>query len=343
MKIRWVIKGSAVVALSLVCFMEAFGQADSPLAVGSVLHVHTSMTLVDVVAEETKTAQHSRALITDLKKDDFRVLDNGREMPIEAFDAGITRTASPVALWLIVQCNMGFPVEWASMFMRGRTQLLRPALLHLNKDDVVGVAHWCDNEDAKIDLQPTRDVDAALATIETIFRGRVPPENNPAGERAMPRMMELALANVANTKPARVPVFLFLYGDHNAAYAETADRILKDLLQTSAIVFGLNDQDLHYNPANFSDGGKVWHLVHYYSTETGGQYYSTSHPELFSGALDYMLTQMHLRYVLGFKPLKLDGKRHVLRVELTQEAKRRYHDPELRFRTEYIPVGSDAQ
>lgn len=61
-------------------------------------------------------------------------------------------------------------------------------------------------------------------------------------------------------------------------------------------------------------------------------------PELFAPALDYIITQVHLRYTLGFKPAKLDGKTYQLRVELTRDAQKRFLKTTLRFRSEYIPL-----
>jgi hypothetical protein len=314
---------------------------EQQLQAQTTIHVDASLTLVDVIAEETKDAQHSRQLLKDLKSEDFRLFDNGHEMPIRTLDSGWTATTHPIALWLIVQCNMGFPVEWASTFMRGKTQMLEPALKHLNKDDLVGVAHWCDTGSAKIDLPPSRNIDAALAKVNDEIDSGVELGNIRDGQRAMQRMIRMVLADTHKATGDRLPILLFLYGDHhNAAPAKEAEAILEDLLQTSGIVFGLNDEDFKYDPLEqqMAGGGLTWHLVHYYSQETGGQYYSSSHPELFSAALDYILTQVHSRYVLGFRPPILDGKRHTLRVELSKDARQRYGAPLLRFRTEYIPA-----
>ncbi len=129
---------------------------------------------------------------------------------------------------------------------------------------------------------------------------------------------------------------MFLYGDHCATYVDEADAILRDLLETSGIVFGINNNRVLFNSESRS--GQVFYLVHYYSRETGGEIYSTVDAKLFSNALDYILTQLHLRYTIGFKPKKLDGKRHTLKVELTPDARKRFPAAEPRYRPEYIPV-----
>jgi hypothetical protein len=276
--------------------------------------------------------------LTDLKREDFRIFDNGHEMPISTFDIGAQRTTRPIALWLILQCKEPLPPDWHSDFMLGNTKMLRPALDHLTSDDAVGVAHWCDDAKATIDLQPGHNPDAALAKVDEVL-GQKPIEgDNRTGELAMQRLIRLVLTNTHETTPERLPVFMFLYGDHCATYVDEANAILRDLLETSGMVFGINNNRVLFESESRS--GQVFYLVHYYSRETGGEIYSTIDPKLFSNALDYTLTQLHLRYTIGFKPKKLDGKRHTLKVELTPEAKKRFPAAELRYRPEYIPVGA---
>jgi hypothetical protein len=329
------------IALSIwmLCGHQAWVQEPAPVP---TIRVQTSLTLVDVVAEQAKKEAHTTALLTSLKRDDFRVFDNGREVPVRTFDVGLEHTTRPIALWLIVQCNMGFPSEWASMFMKGKTQYLKPALMHLDKSDVVGVAHWCDDGQAEIDVTPGTKVDAALDGVNAVLAAGVFHGDNRSGELAMQQMIRLIVDDTRQTTPARLPVLLFLYGDHSATYAVEANRIIEALLETSGIVFGLNDQNFYHDPHEALDDGKIFWLGHYYSLDTGGQYYSASHPELFGSALDYILTQLHLRYTLGFEPPNLDGKRHDIKVELTKDAQKRFPSTELRFRREYVALNEPS-
>lgn len=186
--------------------------------VPTTLHIDSALTLVDVIAENTKAGPHTRELLTDLHMGDFHIFDNGHEMPIQSFDIGAQSTTRPVTLWLIVQCNQDEPPGHHSMFMQGKTQLLKPALAHLGKDDAVGVAHWCDSGDSMIDLAPGHDTDAALTKIETILHQEPILGINRTGELAMQRMIRMILDDTHQTRPSRLPVFLFLYGDACATY-----------------------------------------------------------------------------------------------------------------------------
>ena len=317
-----------------------FGFAQTPAEIPT-FRAEAKLVLVDVIAESAKkTALRTRALLTDLQKEDFRVFDNGHEMPIHSFDIGAQHDTRPIVLWLIVQCNLGLPPEWASGFLRGKTQFLRAALSDLDMNDAVGVAHWCDDGAASIDLPPGHDPDAALAAVDHVINLDPVHGENRKGELAMQRMIRITVDNVHQAKLDRLPILLFLYGDHCATYIAEANRIIEDVLETSGIVFGLNDNGYPFDPEGMSRDGQLFDLVHYYSHDTGGAFYSSMDPKLFSAALDYIVAQLHLRYTIGFKPLVKDGKRHTLKVELTKDARKRFPVTELRFRQEYVPVAT---
>ena len=324
---------------------RSFAQTQPPVASSPpnldapTLHTGTSLTLVDVIAEQSSGKLHTRQLLTELKQTDFRLFDNDHEVTIRGFDVGIQHTIRPVALWLVVQCNQGFPIGWSSGFIRNKTHWLTPALAALQPTDVIGVAHWCDDGTVELDVPPSTDGTKALATIETILHAKANAGENRLGERALQKLFIDVLAATEKMSPARLPVFLFLYGDHSATYVNEARDIIQSLLESSGIVFGLNDPASEANPSeNLGDAGQISHLIHHYAAETGGQYLSTADPALLASALAYMLTEVHLRYVLSFRPATLDGKRHSLKVELTKSASKTFGNPELRFRTEYIPI-----
>jgi hypothetical protein len=339
-------------ALAAICALPCFSQTNGRIP---TFRVDSSLTLVDVIAENAKTGLRTRELLTDLRREDFRIFDNGHEMPIDTFDVGAENTTRPIALWLIVQCNQTFDdgrrqsPGYHSMFIEGKTDFLKPALAHLGGNDVIGVAHWCDNGHAVLDQIPSRDTGAARAKVEEVLDQKPIAGENRSGELAMQHMIRMILENTHQTKPIRLPIFLFLYGDGCATYLGEANSILRNLLETSGMVFGINDGTWPYTPPkNFPQiasevdpqQAKIFYLVHYYSQQTGGEVYSTPDPKLFSAALDYILAQLHFRYTLGFRPTKLDGKRHTLRVDLTDEAKKRFLSAQLRFRPEYIPIAT---
>ncbi|HEY6764787.1 MAG TPA: hypothetical protein VI386_08440 [Candidatus Sulfotelmatobacter sp.] len=329
---------SLVLAMVPCVCIAAFSQTSPQDSDRLTFRIKTQLVLVDVIAEYDQTQVHTRALLTDLKREDFRVFDNRKEIPIHSFDVGATGGTRPIALWLIVQSPLGFEKGWASDFLRGNTQFLKPALAHLDANDAVGVAHWCDDGVAAIDLPPGHDPDAALGAIDHLLNQKVFYKDNRSGELAMQKMIRLMVSNVHHATPDRLPILLFLYGDHCATYVAEADRIIEKVLETSGIVFGMSDGSWLIEPHSLFIGDQIRYLAHYYSRETGGEFYTTADPKLFSAALDYILSQVYLRYTIGFKPLASDGKIHTLKVELTTDAQSRFRGVQLRFRRKYLPV-----
>lgn len=301
----------------------------------TTIRVETSLVLVDLITQDAETLLP----IKGLKKDDFRVFDNDSEMAIQSFDAGAYYATRPISLWFVVICN---EIDWdenGSGFMRGKASWLRPALDHLDKNDTVGVAHWCDNQTDKIDSSPSRDMDSALTKLEKLFHGWPYGVGTRKGELALQEMLRKILENVHQTKPEPLPVIVFLYGDHSGMEREEADDLLKDLLETSGIVYGINDGAVRVSPNYLDNPHGQGHVAHFLAAKTGGQFFSVD-PKMFATALDDILVQVHFRYVLGFRPPAFDGKIHKLRVELTSHANQKLPATRLSFRPAYIALTS---
>ncbi len=318
--------------LPAACFAQS---ADAPQA---TIRVDSSLVLVDVITQNVKTALP----LVGLRKEDFQIFDNGSEMPIQSFDVGARYATRPIALWLAVICNQYDWDENGSGFIRGKGQLLKPALEHLDKNDRIGVAHWCDDETQKLDFGPGRDVDGALATLERLFHETPKVPGTRTGELALQRMLRLILESARLTKPEPLPVIVFVYGDHSGMVREEADDLLRDLLETSSIVFGVNDGAVPLSPIYLENQHGQPNVAHFLAVKTGGQFFSV-HPKMFATALDDILVQVHFRYVLGFAPASLDGKKHTLMVELTDSAKQKYPNARLAFRPAYVPVNAKRQ
>lgn len=319
------------IGIWLLCRSALLAQSVSP---APELQSATSISTVDVVAVNTKTGM----VLPNLSRDDFRLLDNGHEVPIVSFGSGAHYKVSPIALWLIVECNNFGPPDFTSAFMRGKTQFLQPGLATLDKADAVGVAHWCGDGTQAIDLPPSSNADAALTTLDNLLKRKNVEGANRQGEDAKRRMVEMILENSRNTTPRRVPVLLFLHGDSGYAFNVEANDILRELLATSGIVFGLNDGGYHFDQDAVFGGGRIYYEIHYLSQQTGGDFYGSPVPQVFAKGLDYILMQIHFRYTLGFTPRSFDAKEHDLKIELTPEGQQKYATARLRYRSQYIPV-----
>ena len=298
--------------------------------------VQSSLVLVDVISQNLKSGLPAR----DFKKEDFRLFDNGHQVRIGTFDAGAD--TRPVSLWLVVICNEGGLVG-ASAEFAGKESLFRPALDHLEKHDTVGVAHWCDNGETRLDLLPTEDRDTPIGVLAEslkpiLFKGGTD-DTDAVGEVTFRKMIRLIIRDAYRRNPRPLPVIVFLHGDHTGQPRHELDKLVDDFLETSGIVFGIRDDR---SASLLFIIGEQAKIMHYMAKHTGGQYFSVL-PSGYAAALEAVLMQLHFRYELGFIPPAIDGKRHELRVELTKAAKAEHRRVRLRFRPEYIPVREEPE
>jgi hypothetical protein len=330
----------ASVCLLAICtsIAMAFQQHDASVQTPTI-RVQSSLVLVDVISQDRKSGLPVR----DFKKEDFRLFDNQREVRISTFDAGAQQDTRPITLWLVVICNEGgVPRYGASAEFLGQESLFRPALNHLENYDKVGVAHWCDSGDAQLDLPPTENRDDAIRQLgETLrpisFAGGTS-DSDQAGEQAFRKLVRLIIRDAYRRNPKPLPVIVFLHGDHTGQPHVELNKLVDDFLETSGVVFGIRD---NRSPSVFLIGEQA-KIMHYMANNTGGQYFSVS-PTGYSGALEEILAQLHFRYELGFIPPAIDGRRHKLKVELSNKAKQEHKGVRLRFRPEYIPVSEEPE
>jgi len=300
-----------------------------------------NLVLVDGVAEQEDPNTHGQSLVTQLKKEDFRLYDQRKEVAIQSLISG--SDTRPVALWLIVQCNDGSPADIGSNFIKPILQDLKTPLQHLSQRDVLGVAHWCADGSSKVDMAPGTDVDAALSAVDQVLGPRVTNSSDRGAMQAMLHMVNMAVESTKNIKPSGgstqpyMPVFLFLNGDQGGTDSREANVIIEALMESSGMVFGLGEVDMHHDVLEDVGSGQTYNQIHYYCRTTGGQFYSTTQTSLFAPTLDYIISQLHARYTLAFQPAKMDGKPHELRVDLTKEAQSRFPKTTPRFRIECIP------
>jgi hypothetical protein len=322
-----------VVLVSFLISGSLAQQPDQPITAQTTIRVQSSLVLVDVISQDPRNALPVR----DLKKEDLRLYDNGREVPIASFDTGVLYATRPFILWLAVICNERGKIGGSAEFV-GKESLFRPAFDDLDKRDTVGVIHWCDNGDTRVDLLPTQDRDLPLRVLaETIkpISFEAGGKSNLVGEDTYRKMLRLVIQDAHHRDPQPLPVIVFLDGDHTGQPRHELDRVVDDLLETSGIVFGIKDQ---MAPRVYGLGnGEQAEISHYVAERTGGQYFTAAAKD-YATALDMILVQLHFRYELGFIPPKLDGKRHELRVELSKEAREKHKGIRLNFRPEYIPV-----
>jgi hypothetical protein len=311
-------------ALTLVLSISAFSQQPE-----IVFHSTSNLVLVDVVALQNGLP------VKTLRQNDFQLFDNDRPVPIKTFDRGAEAATRPLALWMVVQCRMAGWDNQGSGLFAGEMHRFASALEKLNPHDSVGVAHWCDSGDSILDLPPTSRVEDVAPTVEKVLAETSNPKNhNRPGELALQQTLQKIVDATRSAKPEPLPVVIFLYGDYSGMPKSEANHFIDELLETSAIAFGIRDTR---SPHMWFLPGEQKEVAHYIVVQMGGQYLEAA-PGNYANALSQILDQLHFRYQLGFQPATLDGKRHKLTVKLAEPVRNEYKTVRLRHRAAYVPV-----
>ncbi len=296
----------------------------------------TNLVVLDVTALDPATGLPE----THFTQRDFEVFDNGKLVSIRTFDAGLQ--SRPLALWFVVQCRMqGWETQGSALFSGQAHSFLVP-LQHLNKTDRVGVAHWCDDGQSRIDLTPSanagqavQSLEYALASVEQIdSHGR-------SGELALQRALQRIIEATGALPGQPIPVIVFLYGDFSGMPKSEANHFVGALLSTTAIVLICDVRSPRMKELALL-GGEQGSVANYLATQTGGQYFRVSNDQ-YGTVLDRILNELHSRYELGFQPGTLDGKRHRLRVKLVEAGQIRRKGVRLRYRSGYVSVPSGTE
>jgi len=329
-------------AVILLLLLSLLVSVSGPLAVAQeaspvlqspapTIHVESNLVLVDVIALNAKNGLPDQTL----KRGDFQVFDNSDPVSIKTFDSGAQFTTRPLALWFIVQCHMQGSEAKGSGLFKGQISRFQPALKYVEKGDTVAVAHWCDDGQSNLDLIPTRNVEDVSTTLEHVLApGPHTKYADRAGELALQSTLQQIVDTTRSSRPEPLPVLIFLYGDYSSMNRSEADHFIGELLETSAIAFGVRDRR---SPHIWLAPGEQKEIAHYVATQTGGRYLDAT-PATYADALEEILRQLHFRYELGFEPTALDGKRHKLIVKLVDSARNQHKGVRLRYRAGYVPV-----
>jgi hypothetical protein len=338
-KIKFTVAGTLGVVFVSFLISGSFAQRpEQPSSPQTSIRVQSSVVLIDVVSQDPKNGLPVRVF----QKEDFRVFDDGKEVSIASFEAGAGHNTRPVILWLAVICNEGGKIGGSKEFV-GKEGYFRPALDHLDEHDTVGIAHWCDNGETQLDLLPTEDRDRSIRVLAQTIKPisfHTGGDSDAVGEVTYRKMLRLIIQDAHRRNPQPLPVIVFLDGDHTGQPRSELDPVVDDILETSGIVFGIKDEKAPRCCGLML--GEQGQISHYVAERTGGEYFSAL-AQGYAAALEKILMELHFRYELGFIPPVIDGKRHKLKVELTNEAREKHQGVRLRVRREYIPVREEPE
>jgi hypothetical protein len=311
--------------------------------------------IVDPVDAQQSSAQRWLEVVVEskdldaeknLSQTDFQITEGRNTIPISSFAGGSAGAVRPLLIWFVVQCAEKRSVSSGSGFMLNKTDLFTPILQNLPGADTAAVAHWCDDGTFAVDLAPTIDRAAPAKALHAVLSASPAKTSDTPGENALHDVIEL-IPNVSfSSQPQAMPVLVFLYGDLNGMYQHKLEDTLQQVLRCSGIVYELDNGAIGKpirvttDPSPFPNSRSQ--VVHYMAEQTGGQVYSTW-TNKYGENLDRLIADLHRRYEIGFVPPTLDGRRHDIKIKLTDEARHKLKSAELHYAPAYLAASAMQQ
>jgi VWFA-related protein len=282
---------------------------------------------VDNVPVFVTVTDRSDRLVTNLARDSFQVLDNGRPQPLTVFD----NTPQPIRLIVMLD---------VSGSMSGNLALLRAAsqelFSRLRTDDQVRVGTF----GREITISPTFTNDRAA--LEAALPQTI------AGDAPTPlwKALDTAMAAFGNADGRRVILVLsdgkdapvMRFGERLVSQLEVADRAEREEVMIYAI--GLRSRGAVRPMMGVGPGAVSAMLTEdlpdpglgTVAINTGGGYFEIRPRDDLGAAFARVVEELHNQYLLGFAPPARDGRQHRIEVKVTVKdlkprARRNYRAP----------------
>jgi VWFA-related protein len=250
-------------------------------------------------------------LITDLTREAFTILDNGRPQPITEFDAGI----QPISI--VIMLDM-------SGSMSGNLARLRNAAVQMFTRLLPADRARVGNFGDRIRLSPafTNDVDTLIRTLWLDLQ--------PGGPTPLWGAIHVSMNALANVTGRRV--VLVLSDGHDTGrqsreqYREIVQRAQVEDFMIYAI--GMRGSGGFRGMRTEEPDPGLSRLA----LESGGGYFELRESDDLGAVFARVADELHRQYLLGFHPPEADGKLHELEVRIDQpgvsvRARRSYQAP----------------
>jgi Ca-activated chloride channel family protein len=232
-------------------------------------------------------------LVTDLTKNDFTVLDNGKPVPLSLFANDI----QPITMVAMLDTS-GSMADNVGLVRSGAMALVG----NLLKEDRVRFGTF----GGRIMLSPRFSSDRD--ELERFLLERL----RPMGATPLWDAMDVAMDALA-AETGRKVVLAFSDGNDTMS-AMKMKEALKQALWDELMIYGIGCWGIQSGTkAEKPDGG-----LRKIAEETGGGYMELQWRDGLDASFRRVADELHRQYVLGFSPEKLDGKVHKLEIRVTR-------------------------
>lgn len=258
---------------------------------------------VQTVAVYATVNDRAGRLVPDLRREDFQILDNGRQVEITTF----SNDEQPITVAVMLDMSGS---------MEGRFLKLRAATTHF----VDALLPW---DRARIGSFGVEVAVSPLLTADKAVLNRVVREELwPGGGTPLWNGVEAALESLAGETGRRV-VLVFTDGADTGGLPGlegSPGRVAKRARDEGFMLYAIG-----ISPPGLS--GELVDLTE----ETGGGHFALTDTDELAGTFSKVADELRHQYQLGFTPAALDGRRHRIEVRVPRGMK-------ARARKEYLAV-----
>jgi VWFA-related protein len=296
--VRSLIRLVLCLGATLLAVSSAFAQEKDPV---DVVKVETNLVVFDAQVIDKKTGR----VISDLKKEDFQLTDNGVRQTIDYF----SRDELPLSIILLLDVSRSVRPNIHDV----RDGALN-ALLRLKPDDQVAVMTFAVQTALAQDFTKdralaARKIQEATAT-DVLGNGTL-----------LPRALEEAAFHLDSAKTPNSRRVIIVVTDNIAEGAK--QETMNDILESGAVVYGLIVRAAIGKVLNIVSFGQI-KAVNKYAEETGGEVMGADKKEI-DEKLGVMIDRLRARYAIGFRPSDLndDGKFRPVKITISSAKKRK--------------------
>jgi VWFA-related protein len=286
--------------------------------------IKAEVTLVNLFAT---VRDKNKRIVTDLKKEDFKIFENEHEETISFFSKEMNL---PITLGLLLDTS------GSEQYMLGAIQDAGARFLHrvLKKGDEAMIMSFDSDVDLLADFTDDRSLlDRAInkARINTPGGGYIAGNPGPVGGQdmvgtALYDAIYLACGEKLNGEAGRKAIVVVTDAEDEGSKVRLEEAI-EAAQKTDTVIHVLFVADRRF-------GGGRPDVAHKLAEETGGRMIAVNSEKNFEGAFDQIAEELRSQYTLGYYPSNnvKDGKFRKLRVEVSDHdykvlARKGYYAP----------------
>ncbi len=252
---------------------------------------HSDLVLLDVSVKDP-----AGGFVTGLAKDQFKILENGRDQPIQVFEAGD------------IPVTVGLVVDNSGSMRNKKPEVVTAALTFVtesNPKDEMFVVNFNDN--ARLGLPgQTTFTDSAELLRAALLSNRV------EGRTALNDALKLGLSHLEKGVQAKKTLVLISDGGDNASELNTSD-LLRLAEQSRATIYAIGIYDADDRDKNPGFLRKI-------ATLTGGECFIPDKLTDLVGVCRKIAKDIRNRYSIGFVPATTEHAGEVRKIKVVASA-----------------------